>query len=97
MDCTLPISKVRTKLSFLIAKIIRPGRRLFITKNGRGQAVLISPEELETLEIRSDFKLLKSILKAQKDIENSCFISHERLFKIGNRKNVYKQTIHGAD
>jgi antitoxin YefM len=81
MDYILPISEVRAKLPSLIAKIAQVGKHLVITKNGRAEAVMLSPEELETLEIKSDSKLLQSILRAQEDIQKGRLISHQDLFK----------------
>ena len=80
MDYIVPISEARGKLPDLIKKIAQMGKHLIITKNGKAEVVMISPEELETLEIKSDQKLLASILRAEEDIQKGNIYSHEDVF-----------------
>ena len=81
MDYIMPISKVRAKLPELIRKISETGKRLIVTRNGKPALVMFSPEELETLEIKADQKLLQSILRAEEDIQNGRLFSHKDVFK----------------
>lgn len=81
MDYIMPISEVRGKLPELIKKIAQVGKHLIITRNGKPEAIMLSPEELETLEIKADHKLLRSILKAEEDIKEKKLYSHQDLFK----------------
>ena len=81
MDYIVPISEARGKLPTLIKKISQMGKHLIITRNGKPEAVVISPEELETLEIKADQRLLRSILKAEEDIREGNFHSHDEIFK----------------
>lgn len=81
MDYIIPISEARGKLPELIKKISQIGKHLIITRNGRAEAVIISPEELETLEIKSDRKLLLSIMRAEEDIKAGRLYSHNDVFK----------------
>jgi len=81
MDYIMPISEVRSKLPGLIRKITHMGKYLIITRNGKPEAILLSPEELETLEIKADQKLLHSILRAQEDIQKGRLYSHKDIFK----------------
>ncbi len=81
MDYIVPISEARGKLPELIEKISRIGKRLIITRNGRAEAVMISLEELETLEIKADSALLRSILRAEEDIKEGKLYSHKEVFK----------------
>jgi len=81
MDYIIPISEARARLPFLIKKISQIGKHLIITRNGRAEAIMISPEELETLEIKADQKLLQSILRAEEDIKKGNIYSHEDVFK----------------
>ena len=81
MDIIMPVSEVRNKLPSLVKKIRKEGKNLIITRNGRPAAVLITPEELETLEIMADKKLLLSIAKAQEDIVKGRLYTHEEVFK----------------
>jgi len=68
MDLIMPVSELRMRLPEMIKKVADVGKHLVITKNGRPEAVMISPEELETLEIRADRDLLLSIERAQRDV-----------------------------
>ena len=81
MDIILPVSEVRGKLPKLVKRIRDEGRHLIITKNGRPAAVMISPEELETLEIMTDKKLLLSIARAQEDVRAGRVYAHKDVFK----------------
>ena len=69
MDYIAPVSEVRGKLPEFLNKISRAGKHLIITKNGRPKAVVITPEELETLEVKADHRLLQSLLRAQEDLK----------------------------
>ena len=81
MDYIVPISEARGKLPELIKKISHIGKHLIITRNGRAEAVMISPEELETLEVKADNKLLHSIVRAEEDIKAGRLYSHKDVFK----------------
>ncbi|MFH1772563.1 MAG: type II toxin-antitoxin system Phd/YefM family antitoxin [Candidatus Omnitrophota bacterium] len=81
MDYIVPISEARGKLPQLIKKIAHMGKHLIITKNGKPEVIMLSPEELETLEIKADQKLLQSILRAEEDIQNGLLYPHDEVFK----------------
>lgn len=85
MDFILPVSETRAKLPQLIKKISQMGKHLIITKNGRVEAVLMSPEELETLEVKSDSKLMRAILQGLEDVKSGRLYSHAEVF---GRKHV---------
>jgi PHD/YefM family antitoxin component YafN of YafNO toxin-antitoxin module len=55
--------------------------RVIITRNGSASAVLVSPEELETLEVLADKKLMLSLLKAEEDERAQRLVEHEDIFK----------------
>lgn len=63
----LSVSEAKMKLSGLIDAINATDEEIMITKNGRPAAVLVSPEEFESLKetiaIRSDSSLMKEIKK----------------------------------
>jgi len=80
MDYIVPISEARGKLPALIKKIAQLGKHLIITRNGKAEAVMISPEELETLEIKADQSLLRSIMRAEDDIKSGKLYSDEDVF-----------------
>ena len=78
----VPISYVRAHLPEMVATIGKKKRgRIIITRNGTATAVLVSPEELETLEILADKKLMLSLLKAEKDERAQRLVEHEDIFK----------------
>lgn len=81
MDHIIPISEARKNLTKIVNKISSIRKPLIITRNGRAKAVIISPEELETLEIKADQNLLQSIQRAQEDIKENRLYSHEEVFK----------------
>ena len=63
----LPVSEAKMKLSGLIDAVNATDEEIVITKNGRPAAVLVSPEEFESLKetvaVRSDAALMKEIKK----------------------------------
>lgn len=70
---TLSLSEAKMKLSSLIKAVNTTDEEIVITKNGSPAAILISPDEFESLKetvaIRSDALLMKEIktgLKALK-------------------------------
>ena len=81
MDYILPVSEARAKLPQLIKKLGELGKHLIITKNGRAEAVLMSPEELETLEVKSDPKLMRAIIQGLEDAKSGRIYSHAEVFK----------------
>ncbi len=82
MDMIVPISEVRSKLPEYVKKVgSKAGKHLVITRNGKAAAVMISPETLETLEIKADKELLQSIARAEEDVRNGRLHSHDEVFK----------------
>ena len=61
----LSVSEAKMKLSGLIDTVNATDEEIVITKNGRPAAVLVSPEEFESLKetvaVRSDSALMKEI------------------------------------
>ncbi|MBU1206390.1 MAG: type II toxin-antitoxin system Phd/YefM family antitoxin [Proteobacteria bacterium] len=61
----LSVSEAKMKLSGLIDTVNATDEEIVITKNGRPAAVLVSPEEFEslkeTLAVRSDLTLMAEI------------------------------------
>ena len=77
-----PVSYVRAHLPEMVAALGRRKRgRIIITRNGAASAVLVSLEELETLEILADKKLMLSLLKAEDDERANRLVEHEDIFK----------------
>jgi antitoxin YefM len=69
MSETLPLSFVKAHLSELVDRVEDQHDRVVLTRNGKPAAVLISPDDLESLEetlsILSDPKLVKQILDGE--------------------------------
>jgi len=63
----LSVSEAKMKLSGLIDVVNATDEEVVITKNGRPAAVLVSPDEFESLKetvaVRSDSALMKEIKK----------------------------------
>jgi len=71
MTTTLPLADVRDRLSPIVSSVETTHERVVITKNGRPSAVLISYEDLEsleeTLEILSDCGVAQAIRESLAD------------------------------
>jgi antitoxin YefM len=69
---TLPLSEVKARLSEIAEEVERTHQRVNITRNGRSYVVLISAEDLEsleaTLELLSDPDALARVAQAQADL-----------------------------
>jgi antitoxin YefM len=69
----LSVSEAKMKLSGLIDAVNATDEEIMITKNGRPAAVLVSPEEFESLKetvaVRSDSALVKEIRKGLKALK----------------------------
>jgi antitoxin YefM len=69
---TLPMSDVKARLSEIAEEVDRTHERVHITRNGREYVVLISAEDLEsieaTLELLSDPAAQQRLAQAQQEI-----------------------------
>jgi antitoxin YefM len=50
MGETLPLAAVKARFSELVDRVTREHERVVVTRNGKPAAVLLSPDDLETLE-----------------------------------------------
>jgi antitoxin YefM len=68
---TVPFTEAKAHLSELVERTAREHERFVVTRNGRPEAVLISPDDLasleETVEILQDKALLESIRKSRRE------------------------------
>ncbi len=84
---TLSLSEAKMKLSGLVDKVSKTDEEIVITKNGSPAAVLISPDEFESLKetiaVRSDALLMSDIKKGLKALKNkkAKLYNLEELFK----------------
>ena len=71
MSETLPFSEVKAHLSDLADRVEREHDRVLVTRNGRPSFVLISPDDLESLEesldIAHDKKLMASLRSSREE------------------------------
>ena len=71
---TLSLSEAKMKLSNLVEVVKTTDEEILITKNGSPAAVLISPDEFEsmkeTLAVRSSAELMAEIKQGLKDLKN---------------------------
>jgi len=71
---TLSLSEAKMKLSGLVDKVSTTDEEVVITKNGSPAAVLISPDEFESLKetiaVRSDALLMTEIKKGIASLKN---------------------------
>ena len=67
---TLPLATVKARLSEIIDRISRQQDRVIVTRNGRPAAVLLSPDDLESLEetlaVLSDPQLLRQLREGRR-------------------------------
>ncbi len=83
----LSVSEAKMKLSALVDMINTTDEEVMITKNGSPAAVLVSPDEFESLKetiaIRSDRELMEEIKKglAQLKRKNARVFTLEELFE----------------
>lgn len=68
---TLPFSEAKAHLSELADKVEREHDRILVTRNGRPSFVLLSPDDLEsleeTLEILREPELVESLRRSRDD------------------------------
>jgi len=83
---TLPLSAVKARLSEIADEVDRTHQRVQITKNGRSYVVLISAEDLAsleaTVELLSDPAAMRRVRRAQSDIDGGDFTSGEEMDQI---------------
>lgn len=80
MDTISPISEVRAHLPEVVNTVQKKKKRCIITRQGKAIAIVISPEDLETLEIMSDPELIRSLIRAEGDIKAGRLYTHREVF-----------------
>jgi antitoxin YefM len=70
MTETLPLATVKAKFSEIVDRVARQQDRVIVTRNGQPAAVLLSPDDLdsleETLAVMSDRSLIAQIRESGK-------------------------------
>lgn len=82
----LPLADARNRLSELVADVEKTHARVTITKHGHPAAVLVSPEDLasleETLDILSDPEALADIREAEAEYARGDFTTGEEMRRL---------------
>ncbi|OGC82059.1 MAG: hypothetical protein A2V81_02810 [Candidatus Abawacabacteria bacterium RBG_16_42_10] len=90
MTKTIPATEARKSFFKLIEETDQPGRSVTITVGGKPRVVMMSAEDfegwLETLEIMSDEKLMKTIRQRTKSLEHEKLYSADEVEKMLQKK-----------
>lgn len=82
-DLALPLAEIKKRLSEIIDGVEQRHDRVLLTRNGRPAAVILSPDDLEsleeTLEILSDPDAMHQIREAEAEIDRGNFIDADDL------------------
>jgi antitoxin YefM len=83
MPETLPLSLVKARLSELVDRVEGEDERIVVTRNGRAVAVLISADDLESLEetlvVLSDRELMRRIREGERAVERGDVVPLDEL------------------
>jgi prevent-host-death family protein len=82
-DATLPLAEVKKRLSEMVDRVEHHHERVVVTKRGRPAAVLVSLDDLEsleqTLDVLSTPGALDEIQTAQHEIDTGQSVSADEL------------------
>lgn len=83
MTETLPLSAVKARLSELVDRVESEDDRIVVTRNGRPAAVLVSADDLESLEetlaVLSDRELMRKIREGERAAERGDVVPLDEL------------------
>ena len=69
---TLPLAEVKNHLSEVVNELVATHERVVVTRNGRPAAILIAPDDLEsleeTLEVLADQDLVQQLVDSRADV-----------------------------
>lgn len=82
-DVVLPLAEIKKRLSQIVDGVEERHDRVVLTRHGRPAAVLVSPEELEsleeTLDLLSDPAAMREIRKAEAAVAAGDVVGAEAL------------------
>ncbi|MHB8296170.1 MAG: type II toxin-antitoxin system Phd/YefM family antitoxin [Acidimicrobiales bacterium] len=77
-ELTLPLGEIKRRLSEIVDGVERRHDRVLLTRNGKTAAVILSPDDLgsieETLDILRDPRALAEIRQAEAAIDRGEFV-----------------------
>jgi prevent-host-death family protein len=80
----IPISKAKSELLDIIRRLESVDDAVAVTKNGVPAAVILSPKKyeglLETLDILSDEKIMKSLRTSMRQARQGKWLKYEKVF-----------------
>jgi antitoxin YefM len=83
MSKVLPLSEVKARLSEVVDEVEQQHERVVLTRNGRPAAVLMSTDELasieDTLELLSQPGALDEIAEARREVSTGDVVSADEL------------------
>jgi prevent-host-death family protein len=95
---TLPLSEVKARLSEIAEEVDRTHERVHITRNGREYVVLLSAEDLSsleaTLELLSDPDAVARIRQAERDLATGDVTTAAEMADLMTQRRKREQ--HGA-
>lgn len=69
----LPLREVRSRFSELVDEVARTHERITVTRNGKPAAILISPDDLasmqETVEVLADADLMRQLIESRAEVD----------------------------
>ncbi len=83
MSETLPLALVKSKFSEMVDRVEYTHDRIVVTRNGRPAAVLISPDDLasleDTLELLSDTEAMHQLGESRRAYQDGDFVTGDDL------------------
>lgn len=82
-DLTLPLAEIKKRLSEIVDGVEARHDRVVLTRRGRPAAVILSPEDLESLEetlaILSNPAAVRAIRRAEREIDHGKALGADEL------------------
>jgi prevent-host-death family protein len=82
-DLTLPLAEIKKRLSEIVDGVEQKHDRVVLTRNGRPAAVILSPDDLESLEetlaILSNPIAMQDIREAESEIDKGGVVTADEL------------------
>jgi prevent-host-death family protein len=79
----LPLAQVKSKFSEMVDRVEHTQDRIVVTRNGRPAAVMISPDDLasleDTLELLSDPDAMRELTEARQAADTGDYITGDEL------------------